>query len=1034
MSSNNKILTGQNVAHQRRSRISKACDYCRKKKVKCNGSSPCRSCTTSQVECTYTHVPKKRTPRVQKNSNAKTIKELENRLGNMESLMQKLVNKLEGSDKNLATGNSSGSNGNSNMVSEESDSSVESEDEVVDGDDYEDEYEEASGMSSDGIKHEESYATGHSTDLKLLSMTKDGHHISPTSNLNIATHLKRDSESNENKIPKSNSTTTEFFFDPNSSYSVFSPRGLQWIYSKTQDQDSIIPLQNLHQEMRESLKDDFRKWIEPIEKNSLVELPPRDLCEFLLSRVTNTALLDSSSLTVEAISAIFNNYYNFKSDKRRSAAQLKISYSDLLLMNSLIVLSAFFSQDLLRVGEDVEKFQKFNLTKEKLKEIEESYYINAIFYYQRISVIGDGLRALEAIIFLVIYVYTSLNAHASYLLISTLIRLAQELGLHRRESYYGLPPMEAKRRLLLWWKCYYLDRESSLRSGKPPVLNDEDISTFSPEDFKKFFLTFDPTQIENFDKFDFVRLMEKQELKAASQPEVEHDRIAEAAALNAKLLDLMNSKSESICDVFSSSLYYDLSRITSKAYKYLFCATALRGKTAVEVVKKITYLNDELYYWEKAIPDFMITEDFENNYLSWDKKDGYLCKVLSLKFSYYLHVMIINKIRVQIDLDEKGDSTFDELKDKSYNSVDLCLDAARNTLKLVTVFDNRLQIFLNWCLFFPFCGFLTLFCACIQDPNSKSARDDILLMYSTSKILFENVNVSQSCLIMFDNTFRSMLRIVVLFYDKNHPQDEIMNEEIREYLRPVQEKLERLKNEIEAKAKSKNHEKHNGTHHNNNSKSHHKSSPSSSSSTCSTPTLAMNSSNSTTSTVNSISKSGSNKNLKQIHLSPNPRLAKNLKMMKGDKNSPNSKQNGFFYDNTASNLFPPSSLSCNKVSWMDGSSALDADLSQIYSPIDAKNESNGAVGGLKSQVTGEPPEAAISPSISDSSKHEDNYSNGSMNQKSWMENFDVDDPLLLGIMEYQDNSFLYQNMFNLPNFVTGIDSQNQAINNLEFKD
>ena len=66
-------------------RIARACDMCRKKKIKCDGKMPnCSHCENYKTECIFTPVEKKRAPP----KGAKYIEGLENRLGRMESLLR----------------------------------------------------------------------------------------------------------------------------------------------------------------------------------------------------------------------------------------------------------------------------------------------------------------------------------------------------------------------------------------------------------------------------------------------------------------------------------------------------------------------------------------------------------------------------------------------------------------------------------------------------------------------------------------------------------------------------------------------------------------------------------------------------------------------------------------------------------------------------------------------------------------------------------------------------------------------------------
>lgn len=69
----------------KRRRIARACDMCRKKKIKCDGKMPrCSNCDNYKTECVFTQVEKKRQPP----KGAKYIEGLENRLGRMESLLR----------------------------------------------------------------------------------------------------------------------------------------------------------------------------------------------------------------------------------------------------------------------------------------------------------------------------------------------------------------------------------------------------------------------------------------------------------------------------------------------------------------------------------------------------------------------------------------------------------------------------------------------------------------------------------------------------------------------------------------------------------------------------------------------------------------------------------------------------------------------------------------------------------------------------------------------------------------------------------
>lgn len=74
-----------------RRRISKACNYCRQRKIKCNGNTPCLNCKNHQIECTYSKtIRKKKKPTTKK----LTLQDLEKRMNKMDSKFELLNDKL----------------------------------------------------------------------------------------------------------------------------------------------------------------------------------------------------------------------------------------------------------------------------------------------------------------------------------------------------------------------------------------------------------------------------------------------------------------------------------------------------------------------------------------------------------------------------------------------------------------------------------------------------------------------------------------------------------------------------------------------------------------------------------------------------------------------------------------------------------------------------------------------------------------------------------------------------------------------------
>jgi hypothetical protein len=84
---------GRDQAHKRR-RISRACDDCRRKKIKCDGKQPCSSCAEFNSACTY-RVPSRRTKRPTQATPTSDPQVLEARLRAATAIIQRFLPQLD---------------------------------------------------------------------------------------------------------------------------------------------------------------------------------------------------------------------------------------------------------------------------------------------------------------------------------------------------------------------------------------------------------------------------------------------------------------------------------------------------------------------------------------------------------------------------------------------------------------------------------------------------------------------------------------------------------------------------------------------------------------------------------------------------------------------------------------------------------------------------------------------------------------------------------------------------------------------------
>ncbi|KAJ0118437.1 fungal specific transcription factor domain-containing protein [Diaporthe amygdali] len=81
---------------QKRRRVTRACDECRRKKIKCDGKQPCTHCSVYSYECTYDKPSNRR-----RNPAPQYIEALENKLARAEACLRKFVPDVDLNDPNL---------------------------------------------------------------------------------------------------------------------------------------------------------------------------------------------------------------------------------------------------------------------------------------------------------------------------------------------------------------------------------------------------------------------------------------------------------------------------------------------------------------------------------------------------------------------------------------------------------------------------------------------------------------------------------------------------------------------------------------------------------------------------------------------------------------------------------------------------------------------------------------------------------------------------------------------------------------------
>ncbi|KAH0542897.1 hypothetical protein FGG08_002757 [Glutinoglossum americanum] len=418
----------------KRRRIARACDMCRKKKIKCDGKMPaCTHCLNYKTECVFTQVEKKRNPP----KGAKYIEGLENRLGRMESLLR-LSGLLSEEDGDLGT--------------------LEKR--------LADKQQKSGGTPSRHSARSISAVNRSSSESIHNSPPRDGA-LTPTESAVTSPGSREDPEEEVEALSDmmcslvTNNCGETRFYGSSSGFSIFSPKGIQWVNEKTGDTS--------FQEMISSTSSlDDSKWAhwkpeifgDLFQRRIFRPLPPKE--EAL-------SLLKDFFENFNCIFPLFHQpTFMHLVDKHYSAdpfegsgwwASLNIA---LAIAHRLRVMSNLVPQE-----EDQKAW---------------GYLKNALGVMTELTMRNTDLLSVQALLGMALFLQGTPNPQPSFFLVAAAIRISHSIGLHKKGSGFNLNPEELEQRKRVFWIAYMVDKDICLRSGRPPAQDDDDMNVELPSE------------------------------------------------------------------------------------------------------------------------------------------------------------------------------------------------------------------------------------------------------------------------------------------------------------------------------------------------------------------------------------------------------------------------------------------------------------------------------------------------------------------------------------------------------------------------
>jgi len=243
-----------------------------------------------------------------------------------------------------------------------------------------------------------------------------------------------------------------------SGFSIFSPKGVQWVNQKMGD-DSF-------QEMIAEVSIDDHKWT-AWKPDVFGDLFRRTVFRELPSKPEAMSLLKDYFENFNCMFPLFHQptfmhlvERQYSNDPYQGSGWWASLNVALAIAHRLRVMSNLVSQE-----EDDKAWD---------------YMKNAMSVYSELTMRNTDLLSVQALLGMALFMQGTPNPQPSFLLIATAIRLSHSIGLHKRGTGFNLNPIEIEQRKRVFWIAYMLDKDLCLRSGRPMAQDDDDMNVELP--------------------------------------------------------------------------------------------------------------------------------------------------------------------------------------------------------------------------------------------------------------------------------------------------------------------------------------------------------------------------------------------------------------------------------------------------------------------------------------------------------------------------------------------------------------------------
>ncbi|KAF3921039.1 hypothetical protein AA313_de0202068 [Arthrobotrys entomopaga] len=449
------------------------------------------------------------------------------------------------------------------------------------------------------------------------------------------------------------------FIGSSSGFSIFSPKGIQWVNSKTGDQA-------------------FQKMlVKLIQADTKFEHWRPDVWDAVFSTTTRNPLPSKEEAQAYAreyfdtINVLFPLYH-----QQTFETMLEEQYSDnppkgtgwFASLNVVLAMGSRIRGSNMKHPSEDEDSRGWKL------------FQNAMCLYPVLTLQNTDINSIQALLAMALFLQGTANPQPLYNIVAAAVRVAFSIGLHRRADAFGFGREEAEHRNRVFWIAYLIDKDIALRSGRPSIINDDDINLELPEE-------------ESFDGLGMITL-------AGGRGRV---------------------------NLFRRNCRF--AQIQGRVYMQLYSAKAAKQSDG-ELLNTIGELDRELEDWRDSIP-----LDFRPEHEISDAYQEATMPIVLMHFAYFNCLATIHRMSIAhsywtnrlAQYAVSGLST-KPLNPRVFSSAALSVSAARSSIHLLK-YVNQNDINCIWLVFYyPVTALITLFANVLQNPQDANAKTDLKLM------------------------------------------------------------------------------------------------------------------------------------------------------------------------------------------------------------------------------------------------------------------------------------------------------------------